>query len=164
MDPPTTRSYGTQLSMKTLTPPFRSRGIQTDTVSCTDVGVGTLAVRASGQLLTSTPCKRPRLELEEEEDDPLEEWNLPARSTRYQHTSCMRTAYWSYLSSLQQFIFQVPPSSNFKKIFQAMQLQLYKYTTFRKLARRFIEPAIVYRWKTMQDATLEQLSHNRMSS
>ncbi|KAG7461343.1 hypothetical protein MATL_G00209110 [Megalops atlanticus] len=47
------------------------------------------------------------------------------------------------------------------EIFQAMQLQLYKYTTFRRLARSFIKPAIVYRWKTMQDATLEQLSQQQ---
>ncbi|KAK7150844.1 hypothetical protein R3I93_011943 [Phoxinus phoxinus] len=44
-----------------------------------------------------------------------------------------------------------------QKIFQAMNLQLYKYTTFRRLARRFVEPAVVYRWRTMQDGALEQL-------
>ncbi|XDV42435.1 hypothetical protein PO909_011101 [Leuciscus waleckii] len=50
-----------------------------------------------------------------------------------------------------------------EKIFQAMNLQLCKYTTFRRLARRFIEPAIVYRWRTMQDATLEQLISHRQN-
>uniref|UniRef100_A0A8P4G5H1 THAP-type domain-containing protein n=1 Tax=Dicentrarchus labrax TaxID=13489 RepID=A0A8P4G5H1_DICLA len=72
-DPPTTRSFGTQLSMKTLQPHFRSTGTQ-KTVSCTDVGVGTSALLP---FLTSTPIKRPskrrRLELEEEEEEnPLE--------------------------------------------------------------------------------------------
>lgn len=45
-----------------------------------------------------------------------------------------------------------------QKIFQAMNLQLCKYSTFGRLVRRFVEPAIVFRWRTMQDAALEPLT------
>lgn len=45
-------------------------------VSCADVGTSTIAFSTSQPLLTSTPIKRPhkraRLELEEEEENPLE--------------------------------------------------------------------------------------------
>ncbi|KAG7480098.1 hypothetical protein JOB18_043041 [Solea senegalensis] len=74
-DPPTatsTRLTGTQLSMKTLQPHFRSTGTQTNFPS-TDVGVGTAAALP---FLTSTPIKRPRkrrrTELEEVEEEPAE--------------------------------------------------------------------------------------------
>ncbi|XP_051269263.1 uncharacterized protein LOC127370858 [Dicentrarchus labrax] len=73
-DPPTTRTTGTQLGMKTLQPHFRSTGTQ-NTVSCTDVGVGTSAVAfsASRPVPTSikSQCKRRRLEEEEEEEENL---------------------------------------------------------------------------------------------
>ncbi|XP_058486000.1 uncharacterized protein LOC131459881 isoform X1 [Solea solea] len=74
-DPPTatsTRSTGTQLSMKTLQPHFRSADTQTH-IPSTDVGVGTAAALP---FLTSIPIKRPRKRrctvLEEEEEEPAE--------------------------------------------------------------------------------------------
>ncbi|XP_039520202.1 uncharacterized protein LOC120474086 [Pimephales promelas] len=42
-----------------------------------------------------------------------------------------------------------------------MKLQLCKPSTFRSLARRFIEPAVVHRWRTTQDAALERLTSRR---
>ncbi|XP_067310591.1 uncharacterized protein [Pseudorasbora parva] len=208
-------------------------GTQTDTVSCTDAGVGTSAVRASGPLLAS--CKRPHLELEEEDDiseggssmivedphdvthDPLHSVTLTKStdvtiepsspihkiSTYIVYENCLLELFLvcpkcqrdlrpktrtmgTFLRVEQncphceffriwnsQPIIGFTPAGNLQltaavyisgasffkleKIFQAMQLQLYKYSTFRRLARKCIEPAIVHRWKAMQDATLEQL-------
>ncbi|KAL7405215.1 hypothetical protein ABVT39_025343 [Epinephelus coioides] len=77
-DQPVTCTVGTQLSMRTLQPHFRSTGTQ-KSVSCTDVGLGTstIAFSTSQPFLSSTPIQRPRkrarLELEEEEEEnPLE--------------------------------------------------------------------------------------------
>ncbi|KAM8733556.1 uncharacterized protein AB9X84_025253 [Acanthopagrus schlegelii] len=77
-DQPVKCTVGTQLSMRTLRPHFRSTGTQ-KSVSCADVGVGTsnIPFSTSQPFLSSTPikrpCKRARLELEEEEEeDPLE--------------------------------------------------------------------------------------------
>ncbi|XP_051255127.1 uncharacterized protein LOC127362901 [Dicentrarchus labrax] len=80
-DPPSTRKIGTQLSMKTLQPHFRSTGTQ-KTVSCTDVGVGTSAVAFSASLPTQIkrPCKRRRLEQEEKEEEEEEENPLEGSS------------------------------------------------------------------------------------
>ncbi|XP_057191028.1 uncharacterized protein LOC130555030 isoform X2 [Triplophysa rosa] len=238
-----TRSYGTQLSMKTLAPPFRSTGVQTDTEYCTDVSVGTSAVRSS-RLFTSTPHKRPRLELEEEEEedefdpvegdlsviveeprdvthDPLQsvtltestdvtmESSIPIHKTSTcivyenclmelfevcpkceRHSSPKTRTMGTFLRVEQncphcefsrtwnsQPIIGSTPAGNIQltaavyisgasffkleKIFHAIKLKLFKYTTFRRLARRFIEPAIVHRWKTTQDATLQQLGQQQ---
>lgn len=71
---PPVRTVSTQLSITTLQPHYQSKGIQTQ--FCPDVGVHT-----AYPLMSSTPVKRvskvskrPRLELEEEEQqqDPLE--------------------------------------------------------------------------------------------
>nr|XP_055069990.1 uncharacterized protein LOC129450961 [Misgurnus anguillicaudatus] len=239
-DRPPPRTYGTQLSMKTLSHPFRSKGTQTDIVSCADVGIGTSAVRASGPLHTSTPHKRPRFELEEEDDDPLEgsssviftdpqdvtydpQHSVTLTETedltmensasthkistyivyenclldlfelcpRCQHHSNLKTrtmgthliveqncprCEFSRIWHSQPIIGSTPAGNlqltaavyisggsffKLKRIFKAMQLQLFGYTTFRRFARRYIEPAIVYRWKTLQDTTLEQLRQQK---
>ncbi|XP_078123330.1 uncharacterized protein LOC144528551 isoform X1 [Sander vitreus] len=69
-----TYTVGTQLSLKTPLPQFRSEGVQA-TVSCKDFGVG--PSNADPLCLSSAPIqrppKRPRLDLDEElEDNPLE--------------------------------------------------------------------------------------------
>ncbi|XP_067217565.1 uncharacterized protein [Chanodichthys erythropterus] len=68
-DTPQLCTVGTQLSIKTLRPHYKSTGTQTN-MSWTDIGLG-----SSQTLLSSTPTKkpikRPRLELEEEEEDPF---------------------------------------------------------------------------------------------
>ncbi|KAK2840100.1 hypothetical protein Q5P01_013840 [Channa striata] len=63
-DPPVTHAAGTQLSLRTLQPHFRSRGTQT-TESYNDV-------EDSGSCVAKVPAKRLRLELEEEEEHLLE--------------------------------------------------------------------------------------------
>ncbi|XP_031418465.1 uncharacterized protein LOC105908557 isoform X2 [Clupea harengus] len=70
-DRPKMCTVGTQHSVKTPRPHYKSTGTQ-KTVPCTDVGVGTSAVafKASQPFLTSTASKRPRLE--EEEDNPFD--------------------------------------------------------------------------------------------
>ncbi len=40
-----------------------------------------------------------------------------------------------------------------------MKLQLFRYETFRRHARAFIEPAVIHRWKAAQDVNLQRLSH-----
>ncbi|XP_077076473.1 uncharacterized protein LOC143729210 isoform X1 [Siphateles boraxobius] len=230
-DQPITRLCGTQLSMKTHTPPFRSTG---GSVSCTDVGVDTSAVRASGP-----SRKRPRLDLEQEEDedgssmiieDPHDVTYDPLHSLTSTQSTDVTTEPSSPIHKISKYIVfencllelfeECPrcrrasspktrtmgmflrveqncthcgfsrtwnsqpiigsiPAGNLQltaavytsgasfftleKIFQAMKLQLYKYSTFRRLARRFLEPAIVYRWRTMQDATLERLISQQQS-
>lgn len=39
-----------------------------------------------------------------------------------------------------------------------MRLQIFLYDTFRRHARMFIEPAIVYTWKKSQEEMLQRLS------
>ncbi|XP_061566080.1 uncharacterized protein LOC133420407 isoform X1 [Cololabis saira] len=51
--------------------------------------------------------------------------------------------------------------SKLEKIFQAMHLKLFKYDTFRRHARSFLEPAIVHKWKAEQDDVLLQLSQEQ---
>ncbi|XP_062261089.1 zinc finger protein 142-like [Platichthys flesus] len=74
-DPPKLCTVGTQLSLKTLQPHFKSIGTQ-KSVSFTNVGVGTAApaFKASGPFLKSMPIGRPskRPRLEEEEDGHFE--------------------------------------------------------------------------------------------
>ncbi|XP_052472998.1 uncharacterized protein LOC128029320 isoform X3 [Carassius gibelio] len=77
-DPLETHTVGTQLPLKTLLPHFRSEdsatGVQAN-VSCKDFGVGTSNADPLG--LSSTPVKRPRLDLDEQlEDDALEHSSL----------------------------------------------------------------------------------------
>ncbi|XP_033959402.1 uncharacterized protein [Pseudochaenichthys georgianus] len=43
------------------------------------------------------------------------------------------------------------------KVFKAMNMQLFKYNTFRRHARMFIEPAVVSYWKTSQEDMLRKL-------
>ncbi|XP_051981457.1 uncharacterized protein LOC127642989 isoform X2 [Xyrauchen texanus] len=45
-----------------------------------------------------------------------------------------------------------------EKIFAAMHLQVFGYDTFRRHARMYIEPAIVYKWQNWQDGMLHQIS------
>ncbi|KAI4883550.1 hypothetical protein NFI96_030649 [Prochilodus magdalenae] len=74
---PSLASQGTQLSWKTLRPHLRSKGVQA-TVPCQSVAVGTTSQRPSSKPQTSPRlAKRPRLELEEEEDLTYE----PSQST-----------------------------------------------------------------------------------
>ncbi len=40
-----------------------------------------------------------------------------------------------------------------------MKLQLFRYETFRRHARAFIEPAVIHHWKATQDVNLQRLSH-----
>ncbi|KAL7373051.1 hypothetical protein ABVT39_009334 [Epinephelus coioides] len=81
-DPPTTCTVGTQLSMRTLQPHFRSAAVQAS-VSCKDSCTSTLPSAATNPLLTSTsikrPAKRPREEMEE---DPFEGTSSMAESQR----------------------------------------------------------------------------------
>ncbi|XP_057197996.1 uncharacterized protein LOC130559113 [Triplophysa rosa] len=46
----------------------------------------------------------------------------------------------------------------FEKICTSMNLQLFKYDTFRRHARLYIEPAVVYKWKHWQNEILHNLS------
>ena len=46
--------------------------------------------------------------------------------------------------------------SVYPQIFRAMQRQMFKYDTFRRHARTYIEPAIIHTWKTVQDGMMEQ--------
>ncbi len=39
-----------------------------------------------------------------------------------------------------------------------MKLQLFRYETFRRHARAFIEPAVIHHWKVTQDVNLQRLS------
>lgn len=43
------------------------------------------------------------------------------------------------------------------QLFNAMQVPVFQYDTFRRHARMFIEPAVVHMWKTSQDSMLQQL-------
>ncbi|XP_078127041.1 uncharacterized protein LOC144531030 [Sander vitreus] len=45
-----------------------------------------------------------------------------------------------------------------EKVFKAMKLQLFRYETFRRHARSFIEPAVIHHWKVTQDVNLQRLS------
>ncbi|XP_067237056.1 uncharacterized protein [Chanodichthys erythropterus] len=45
-----------------------------------------------------------------------------------------------------------------EKVFNAMKLQLFRYETFRRHARAFIEPAVIHHWKVTQDVNLQRLS------
>ncbi|KAL0966167.1 hypothetical protein UPYG_G00291830 [Umbra pygmaea] len=45
-----------------------------------------------------------------------------------------------------------------EKVFKAMKLQLFRYETFRRHARAFIEPAVIHHWKVTQDVNLQRLS------
>lgn len=49
----------------------------------------------------------------------------------------------------------------YQQVFNAMNLQLFRYETFRRRARLFIEPAIVHQWKVTQDNTLERLTQEQ---
>lgn len=42
-----------------------------------------------------------------------------------------------------------------------MQLKVYRYDTFRRHARMYLEPAVVHKWKTEQEAMLQQLSQEQ---
>ncbi|XP_077375383.1 uncharacterized protein LOC144017561 isoform X2 [Festucalex cinctus] len=64
-DPPATRRVGTQLSMQTLQRNFKSTG-SLESLTRVDVGVSSSAVAST------RPCKRARLEQEEDEENPLE--------------------------------------------------------------------------------------------
>ncbi|XDV25389.1 hypothetical protein PO909_029312 [Leuciscus waleckii] len=45
-----------------------------------------------------------------------------------------------------------------EKIFAAMKLQLFRYDTFRRHARMWIEPAVLHKWRNWQDEMLQQLT------
>ncbi|XP_039512565.1 uncharacterized protein LOC120467989 isoform X2 [Pimephales promelas] len=47
--------------------------------------------------------------------------------------------------------------SKLEKIFRAMRLQMFQRNTYRRHARLYIEPAIVHKWKSMQDGIMEKL-------
>ncbi|XP_072551161.1 uncharacterized protein [Salminus brasiliensis] len=80
-DAPSVASQSTQLSLKTLSPHIRSKGIQA-TVSCQSVAVGTKTSAASWSTTqpglsppreSASQAKRPRLEWEDEEDEEEED-------------------------------------------------------------------------------------------
>ncbi|XP_026128189.1 uncharacterized protein LOC113108962 isoform X2 [Carassius auratus] len=48
-----------------------------------------------------------------------------------------------------------------KKVFNTMKLQLFRYKTFRRHARAFIEPAVIHHWKVTQDVNLQRLSQEK---
>ncbi|TMS10410.1 hypothetical protein E3U43_019403 [Larimichthys crocea] len=76
-DPPERKSVSTQLCMKTLQSPFRSKGTQVR-VASRDCGVCTLTFPLDSPLLflqptlVKRPSKRPRLSLTDEEESPTE--------------------------------------------------------------------------------------------
>ncbi|XP_039550333.1 uncharacterized protein LOC120495031 isoform X2 [Pimephales promelas] len=45
-----------------------------------------------------------------------------------------------------------------EKVFNTMKLQLFKFRTYRRHARSFIEPAVFHHWKVTQDVNLQRLS------
>ncbi|KAM4580131.1 uncharacterized protein PAE49_005126 [Odontesthes bonariensis] len=45
-----------------------------------------------------------------------------------------------------------------EKVFKAMKLELFRYETFRRHARAFIEPAVIHHWKVTQDVNLQRLT------
>ncbi|XP_037649668.1 uncharacterized protein LOC119502670 [Sebastes umbrosus] len=47
-----------------------------------------------------------------------------------------------------------------QRVFNAMKLQVFKYDTFQRHARMFIEPAIVNKWNTSQEEMLQRLSED----
>ncbi|KAL2093122.1 hypothetical protein ACEWY4_010434 [Coilia grayii] len=174
-----TRTVGTQLSLKTLQPHFRSEGVQA-TVFSKDFGVGTSSV--DPLFLSSTPVrrppKRPRVDLEEElEDDPLEGSALLEASMEQESMYDPANTATSLDSTLQSEDSSTPTHSSNKyivyescimelfsvcpvctRVFNAMKLQLFRYETFRRHARAFIEPAVIHHWKVTRDATLQRLS------
>ncbi|XP_059389292.1 uncharacterized protein LOC132122840 isoform X2 [Carassius carassius] len=235
-DPLETHTVGTQLSLKTLPPHFRSEGVQAN-VSCKDFGVGTS--NADPLCLSSTPLKRPRLDLDEQlKDDALAHSSLeealkgqdstsdPAdsitasldstlkseNSSTPTHNSkkyivyescimelfnvcpvctracdvrtqrlgtflsvkqwCPRCTFTRHWSS-QPVIGSVPSGNlhlsaavylsgasfiQIEKVFKAMKLQFFRYETFQRHARAFIEPAVIHHWKATQDVNLQSLS------
>ncbi|XP_063046055.1 uncharacterized protein LOC134440057 [Engraulis encrasicolus] len=90
-------------------------------------------------------------------------------SVKQECTNCERTRHWN-----SQPVLGSTPAGNLQlssavyisgasfiqieKVFNAMNLQLFCYETFRRHARAFIEPAILHHWKVMQDTTLERLT------
>ncbi|XP_026081924.1 uncharacterized protein LOC113058343 [Carassius auratus] len=230
-DPLETHTVGTQLSLKTLLPHFRSEGVQAN-VSCKDFGVGMSNADPLG--LSSTPVKRPRLDLDEQlEDDALEHSSLEealkgqdsthdpasldsslksADSSTPTHNSKKYIVYESCIMELfnvcpvctracdvrtqrlgtflsvkqwcprctftrhwnSQPVIGSVPSGNLhlsaavylsgasfiliEKVFKAMKLQLFRYETFQRHARAFIEPAVIHHWKATQDVNLQSLS------
>ncbi|XDV25473.1 hypothetical protein PO909_029389 [Leuciscus waleckii] len=44
-----------------------------------------------------------------------------------------------------------------EKIFRALRLQMFQHNTYRRHARLYIEPAIIYKWKSTQDGIMEKL-------
>ena len=49
-----------------------------------------------------------------------------------------------------------------QKVFKAMKLQLFRYETFRRHAKSFIEPAVIHQWKVLNDLNLQRLSQEEM--
>ncbi|XP_056432858.1 uncharacterized protein LOC130371195 isoform X4 [Gadus chalcogrammus] len=49
-----------------------------------------------------------------------------------------------------------------EKVFKAMKLQLFRYETFRRHAKSFIEPAVIHQWKVLNDLNLQRLSQEEM--
>ncbi|XP_056439643.1 uncharacterized protein LOC130376789 isoform X1 [Gadus chalcogrammus] len=49
-----------------------------------------------------------------------------------------------------------------EKVFKAMKLQLFRYETFRRHAKSFIEPAVIHQWKVLNDLNLQRLSQEEI--
>ncbi|XP_056449822.1 uncharacterized protein LOC130385362 isoform X1 [Gadus chalcogrammus] len=49
-----------------------------------------------------------------------------------------------------------------EKVFKAMKLQLFRYETFRRHAKSFIEPAVIHQGKVLNDLNLQRLSQEEM--
>ncbi|KAM4620361.1 uncharacterized protein ACJ7VT_007047 [Polymixia lowei] len=48
-----------------------------------------------------------------------------------------------------------------KKTFRAMHVKVFQYDTFRRHARMFLEPAIIYKWNRAQEVMLQRLSQDQ---
>ena len=48
-------------------------------------------------------------------------------------------------------------------MFNAMQLEVFEYNTFRRHARTYLEPAINHKWKKDQQALFEDVKDERIA-
>ncbi|XP_063055957.1 uncharacterized protein LOC134449779 [Engraulis encrasicolus] len=49
-----------------------------------------------------------------------------------------------------------------QKVFKAMRLRNISYSSFRRHATRYIEPAVIHKWHQYQDGELESLRHQKL--
>ncbi len=128
-------------------------GVQAN-VSCKDFGVETS--NADPLCLSSTPLKRPpkRPCLRPCVSEHVSEWCIfhTNRKGKWCATEVLLTVNYLNLDKINVFI---PPH---QQVFKAMKLHLFKYETFWRHARAFIELAVIHHWKVTQDVNLQWLS------